>query len=304
MNWRTFLKCAAAIAFVVVLVDARHSCGAAAEKQNRPNVLFILADDMGFSDAGCYGGDVRTPNLDALAASGLRFTQHYSTGRCWPSRACILTGYYAQQIRRDGGPGIKLGNRPAWAPLLPELLKGQGYHSYHSGKWHIDGQPKANGFERSWGGERNGCDWDRFFSSKIWEEDGVKAPVKQGESYYSTVAIADHAIACLKLHRKHHADAPFFQYVAFYSPHFPLHALQKDIDSYRDAYLEGWDVMRKRRWERMKQMGIINCPLSDRDEPIKPRWNLSPEKLTEQIGPGEAPFAVAWDTLTDRQKRF
>ena len=275
-----------------------------AGKASKPNVLLIMADDMGYSDAECYGGDIRTPHLSALAAGGLRFTQHYSTGRCWPSRACILTGYYAQQIRRDSMPGIKRGNRPAWAPLLPELLKPCGYSSYHSGKWHIDGTPSDGGFERSWGGERAGCDWDRFFDSKPWKEDEVTAPVKPGESYYSTVAIADHAIQCLKLHKRKYGNKPFLQYLAFYSPHFPLHALQKDIDSYRDAYLEGWDIVRRRRWERMKKMGIINCALSERDTDTVPRWNLAPDQLKERIGPGEAARAVAWDTLTDKQKRF
>ena len=275
-----------------------------AERVSKPNILFILADDMGYSDSECYGGDVRTPNLSALAAGGLRFTEHYSTGRCWPSRACILTGYYAQQIRRDRMAGVKLGSRPKWAPLLPELLKSYGYSSYHSGKWHIDGSPLEGGFERSWGGEKSGCDWDRFFDSKPWKEDGVSAPVKPGEDYYSTVAIADHAIQCLKLHKKQYGDRPFFQYVAFYSPHFPLHALQQDIASYRDAYIEGWDVTRQRRWERMREIGIVNCALSERDTDIFPSWNLKPEQLAERIGAGEAARAVAWDTLTDEQKRF
>ena len=277
---------------------------ARAEESTKPNVLLILADDMGYSDAECYGGDIRTPNLSALAASGLRFTQHYSTGRCWPSRASILTGFYAQQVRRDTMPGIKMGKRPAWAPLLPEMLKRYGYHSYHSGKWHIDGKPTDGGFERSWGGERSGCDWDRYFNSKPWKEDGVSPPVEPGRDYYSTVAIADHAIQCLKLHKRDHGDKPFFQYVAFYSPHFPLHALRKDIDSYRKAYLDGWDIIRQRRWERMKQMGIINCPLSGRDADIVPSWNLKPDQLKARIGPGEAARAVAWETLTQEQKRF
>jgi len=277
---------------------------ARAEKASKPNVLLIMADDMGYSDAECYGGDIRTPNLSALAAGGLRFTQHYSTGRCWPSRASILTGYYAQQIRRDTMPGVKLGKRPAWAPLLPELLKQCGYSAYHSGKWHIDGDPIDGGFERSWGGERSGCDWDRFFDSKPWKEDGVVAPVQPGQDYYSTVAIADHAIQCLRLHQRKHGNKPFFQYVAFYSPHFPLHALRKDIDSYRGAYLEGWDMVRQRRWNRMKEMGIINSALSGRDTDIVPSWNLAPDELKARIGPGEAARAVAWDTLTEEQKRF
>src|SRR6266478_8645953 len=108
-----------------------------ATEPTRPNVLIILADDMGFSDAGCYGGEIQTPHLDFLARNGLRFTQFYNTARCWPSRAAILTGYYAQQVRRDTVPGIPSGTqgvRPAWAKILPELLRPVGYRTYHSGK--------------------------------------------------------------------------------------------------------------------------------------------------------------------------
>jgi len=276
--------------------------------KGKPNILFILADDMGYSDSECYGGEVATPNLAKLAANGLRFTQHYSTGRCWPSRACILTGYYAQQIRRDGMKGVKKGNRPSWATLLPEMLKPYGYKSYHSGKWHIDGSPKDKGagFDRSWGRKEKvlECDDNRFFNSKRWQEDELSAPVKPGKKYYSTVAIADHSIACLKLHKKNNSSDPFFMYTAFYSPHFPLHAMQKDIDKYRDAYLEGWDVIRQRRLKKMTKMGLVNCSLSDREEEIAPGWNLSGDQLKDRIGEGEAGRAVAWDSLTDEQKKF
>src|SRR5262245_42628929 len=122
----------------------------AAEK---PNVVIILADDMGFSAAGCYGGEISTPNLDALAKNGLRFTQFYNTARCWPTRASVLTGYYAQQVRRDTVPGVRSGGggtRPEWAKLLPEMLHPLGYRSYHSGKWHVDGKPLQNGFDHSY----------------------------------------------------------------------------------------------------------------------------------------------------------
>lgn len=308
MNRRKFLK---AVGLTVAASTAGVTVGAEDDKtpdrpkgKGRPNVVLILADDMGFSDPGCYGGDIQTPNLDALAAKGLRYTQCYSTGRCWPTRACILSGYYAQQVRRDKARGLRMGPRPRWGRLLPEWIKPLGYHSYHSGKWHIDGSPKSAGFERSWGAQGNGCDWDRFFATKRWTEGNEKAPVKPGEPYYSTVAIADHAIACLKLHRKHHGDEPFFQYVAFYSPHFPLHAMQKDIDRYRGHYAAGWDEMRKRRWQRMKEMGIIGCPLSARDEDVIPGWNCSQRVLEKYISPGEAGHAVAWDTLNDEQKKF
>ncbi|MDF1784737.1 MAG: sulfatase-like hydrolase/transferase, partial [Verrucomicrobiales bacterium] len=117
------------------------------------NILLILADDLGFSDLGCYGSEIATPNLDALAKEGSRLTQFYNTARCWPSRAAILTGYYPQQIRRDSVPGVKSGGggkRPLWAPLLPTLLKPKNYRSYHSGKWHLDGMPVAQGFDHSY----------------------------------------------------------------------------------------------------------------------------------------------------------
>src|SRR5947209_9239094 len=107
---------------------------ASAAAPAKPNVLLILADDLGYGDLGCYGGEIKTPNLDKLAADGLRFTQFYNTARCWPSRAALLSGYYPQQVNRDPP-----GKRPPWAALLPDLLKGAGYRSYHSGKWHVDG---------------------------------------------------------------------------------------------------------------------------------------------------------------------
>src|SRR5262245_2883881 len=176
-------------------------CGrAGAAEAPRPNVLIVLADDLGFSDLGCYGGEIRTPNLDRLARDGLRFTQFYNTARCWPTRAALLTGYYAQQVRRDkqpGVPGSAVGARPAWAPLLPELLRPAGYRSYHSGKWHIDGKPLAQGFDRSYLLQDQG----RFFNPKTHSEDDQPLPeVKAGSGYYATTAIADHAVKCLKEH--------------------------------------------------------------------------------------------------------
>ncbi len=308
MKRREFLKtCFAGLAGVSAVGSLVSCTSQFHSKHNtkKPNVLLIMADDMGYSDAECYGGEVATPNLNKLAANGLRFTQHYSTGRCWPSRACILTGHYAQQIRRDKMEDIKMGDIPSWAPLLPEMLKPYGYKSYHSGKWHIHGtSPKEGSFDRSWGRQKHGCDWDRFFDSKQWQEDEFSAPVKEDQKYYSTVAIADHSIACLKLHKKNHPSSPFFLYTAFYSPHFPLHAMQKDIDKYRDAYLEGWDVIRQQRWKKMKKMGLVNCPLSDKATDIVPHWNFKPDKLKKLIGEGETGRAVDWESLTDEQKKF
>ncbi|OGV63816.1 MAG: arylsulfatase [Lentisphaerae bacterium RIFOXYA12_FULL_48_11] len=270
----------------------------------KPNFLVILVDDMGFSDTGCYGGDIRTPNIDKLAGNGLRFTQFYNTGRCWPSRACILTGYYAQQVRRDELPGIAGGGhgaRPKWAPLLPKLLKPLGYRSYHSGKWHVDGKPVEQGFDLSYQYD----DSDRHFLpqkalDKIEKPLGSESP----EGYYATTATADQAIRQLREHASQHTGTPFFSYVAFTEPHFPVQALQEDINRYRDAYLKGWDKVRDERWARMKEKGIVNCGLSKLDSDIVPGWNLKPEDLKKDIDSGEAAFAVSWDSLSDEQKRF
>ena len=250
--------------------------GSAAAQARSPNVLLILADDLGFADLGCYGGQIETPNLDALAAGGLRFSQFYNTARCWPTRGSILTGFYAQQIRRDGLPGLAGGgksDRPSWANLLPVYLKPQGYRSYHSGKWHIDGAPLANGFDHSYELD----DHTRFFNPQNHKEDGVSLPpIAADSNFYVTTYIADHAIKCLREHAEQHADKPFFQYVAFTAPHFPLHALKDDIAKYRGRFSAGWDRLRAQRLESLKKQGLVACELSS-PTPGLPEWS----KLSE-----------------------
>jgi arylsulfatase len=270
----------------------------------RPNILIILADDMGFSDAGCYGGEIATPNIDRLAADGLRFTQFHNTARCWPSRAALLSGFYAQQVRRDTLPGVVSGTkgvRPAWARLLPEMLKPLGYRSYHSGKWHIDGLRLKAGFDRSYSLE----DHDRYFSPRSHFEDDRKLPAVEPESgYYTTTAIADHAIKYLREHAEQHAQEPFFQYLAFTSPHFPLQAPAEDIARQQGKYDVGWDEIRKQRWQRQRDLGLLNAELPPRDAKTIPPWNLAEAELQKRIGPGEVGYAVAWDELTKEQKQF
>ena len=291
------MRCTLSVAYALVLsVPAT-----AADAPKTPNVLLILADDLGFSDLGCYGGEIDTPNLDALATGGLRFTRFYNTARCWPTRGAILTGYYAQQIRRDTVPGVTSGNagtRPAWARLLPELLKPHGYHSYHSGKWHIDGLPLGNGFERSYSLN----DHDRHFAPKNHTEDDKKLPPADPKSgYYSSTAIADHAIAQLTGHFAKHPGAPFFGFVAFTAPHFPVQAPPADVAKYRKKYLAGWDEMREQRWKRMKDLALGDT-LSDIERDIGPPY-ARPDDI-KKLGPNELNRPLAWKDLTPEQRAF
>ncbi len=268
----------------------------------RPNVLVILADDLGFSDLGCYGGEIETPNLDRLANGGLRFTQFYNTARCWPTRAALLTGYYAQQVRRDTIPGITSGGRgkrPAWGRLLPEVLKPHGYRSYHSGKWHLDGMPLDSGFDRSYYLRDQG----RFFNPKVhYEDDRKLPPIRPGTGYYATTAIADHAIRCLREHAERYAERPFFHYLAFTAPHFPLHALPEDIARYRQRYRKGWDAIRAERWQRIRSMGIVTADLSAVERDVGPPYHF-PQAL-EALGAAEVNRPLPWSQLTEGQREF
>lgn len=261
-----------------------------------PNVVVILADDLGFSDLGSYGSTIATPNLDRLARRGLRFTQFYNTARCWPSRAALLTGNYPQQVNRDPA-----GQRPKWAALLPDLLKPAGYRSYHSGKWHVDGPVLAGGFEHSY----LVVDQDRYFGPRDHQLDDVPLPLPGPEEhYYATTAIAGHAIGWLVRHTREHAKDPFFLYLAFTAPHFPIMAPAEDIARYRERFAHGWDRERERRSARMKTLGIVASGLSALEPAVVPTWNLPDENLAQSIGAKEVGHAVAWRDLTETQKRF
>ncbi len=266
----------------------------------KPNVLIIFADDLGYSDLGCYGGEIATPNLDALAHGGLRFSQFYNTGRCWPSRAALLTGYYAQQVRRDKVEGLRAGGqgtRPRWAPLVTEFLRPLGYRNYHTGKWHIDGKPLQNGFDHSFeigGGQNN------FFSAAGITVD--EKPTAQTADYYVTVAAADHAIRCLKEHAERFAGQPFFHYLAFTAPHFPLHAPAADIARYRDRYREGWNVIAAERHARLTKLGLVTHARPEMERNVGPPYPF-PEAIAK-LGPNEVNRPIAWSELNPAQQEF
>lgn len=273
-----------------------------AATRDRPNFLVILADDLGYSDLGCYGGEIQTPSLDSLAAGGLRYTQFYNTARCWPTRAALLTGYYPQQVGFDALPDLPKSDRrqrPPWARLLPNYLRSLNYRSYHSGKWHLDGGPIAGGFDRSYSLN----DQDRYFSPRQHTlDDRPLPPAKRNDGYYATTAIADHAIDFLEEHAEKHADKPFFQYVAFTSPHFPLHALPEDIARYADRYRVGWDVIRRQRWQRIEQMLRLPCELSALEPSIGPLHAFA--RTSAILGPREIYREQAWNELTKDQQAF
>jgi arylsulfatase A-like enzyme len=275
--------------------------GAAHGQDRRPNILLIVADDMGFSDAGCYGGEINTPNLERLAAGGLRFTQFYNTGRCWPTRSSLLTGYYPQQIRRDALPdlaGGAQGVRPAWAQLLPQMLPPQ-YRSYHSGKWHIDGDRLAGGFAHSYSLE----DHNRNFNpDSHFEDDKKLAPVKIDAPYFTSTAIADYAIKFLVDHATNYRDRPFFQYLCFTSPHFPLQAPQVDIDRCRDRYTKGWEKIRTDRGEALSALGIAKHAIPQFERDVGPPRD-NPQALTI-LGAGEVNRPLPWSELTPQQQSF
>ncbi len=270
----------------------------AATTAGKPNLILILADDMGFSDAGCFGGEIDTPNLDRMASTGLRFTQMYSTARCGPSRNCLMTGYYAQQTACDV---MTPGKVPAYTRFIPEYLKPLGYRSYHSGKWHlkfVTGQAGV-GFDHSY----NMMDELRFFTQRRHELDGEPLPTP-GPGYYSTTAISDYAVGFLKEHQKQYAAQPFFLYLAPHAPHFPLQAPAEDIARYKDRFAEGWDTARERKLQKMQRMGLVNCGLAPLEPNMWTKWNTPDDELREKVGPGEVTRAVPWSTLSLEQKRF
>ena len=278
----------------------------------QPNIVFILADDMGHSDLGCFGAEIiETPNIDQLARHGLRFTNFYNTGRCWPTRTSLLSGYYPHQVLSDPIQGLDYENvtvRPVNETWLPALLKAHGYSCYHSGKWHIFRRfPERRemnhwevGFDHSYRTEDG-----RHLRPRLLLEDGDSIALPQpGAEYEASVAIVDHAIKYLKEHHRNKPGQPFFEYIAFIAPHFPLQAMQSDIDMYREKFLLGWDELRIYRAENREVMGFDAHKIHALEPERFAPWNLTPEELVAQIDPAETGRAIPWDDLTTPQQEF
>jgi len=246
------------------------------KKSSRPNILLIMADDMGYSDIGCYGGEINTPNLDKLAQDGLRFTQFYNGARCCPTRASLLTGI-SPHLAGMGGmvrPKPSEEENPYQGYLntqcvtLAEVLKPAGYRTYMTGKWHV-GEfrsvfPVDRGFDKYYGlisGAMNYWNIAKGKRKKIhrtFAEDTTVINDQINNGFYSTTAYTDKAISYLDNHFTNHQDSPFFLYIAHQAPHWPLHAPDSAIAKYRGKYMGGWDNLRQERYQRMLEMGLVD----------------------------------------------
>ena len=283
------------------------SCGtgknAEEGKRERPNILLILADDLGYSDLGCYGGEIHTPNLDRLAQNGLRFSRFYNAGRSCPTRASLLTGLYPHQagIGRmtfdDHLPGYR-GTMTHNGVTIAEALKQNGYQTGMIGKWHVaetplrpdqrewlahqvqhdefapkENYPTHRGFDNFYGTIYGVVDYFDPFSLVNGEE-----PVKDvPNNFYSTIALSDSAVSYIDRYAK--SEKPFFMYLAYHSPHWPLHALEEDIRKYEDVYKVGWEAIRDARYERMKKLGLFKDQsdfLSNRQSAKE--WETNPDR--------------------------
>jgi arylsulfatase A-like enzyme len=259
----------------------------------KPNIIIILADDMGYSDIGCYGSEINTPNIDRLAKNGIRFTQFYNAARCSPSRASILTGLYPHQAGMGGNakshqnskPGPYQGYINNSSLTVAELLKSAGYYTAISGKWHLGDTsphwPLDRGFDNFFGlinGAANFFDISRGrFPDRKTLHLIDSTEYEQPEDFYMTDAITDHALSFMQ--KKKSEEKPFFLYLSYTAPHWPMHARQEDIDKYRGKYLKGWDVLREERLERLISSGLISGPLPEiHRDPSVPEW----ESLTEE----------------------
>ena len=273
------------------------ACAQAGEPA-RPNILIILSDDMGWSDIGCYGGEIDTPNLNKLASEGLRFTQFYNCARCCPTRASLLSGQYPHMAGEghmtsdDHRPGYR-GELNQNCMTIAEVLRGAGYRTYAVGKWHVARDMKPEGPKYNWPLQRG---FDKFYGTitgagSYYDPTTLcrggntfitpeNDPEYHPQSFYYTDAIADNAITFLQAHEKEAAQQPFFMYLAFTAAHWPMQARPVDIAKYAKANSDaGYDAVRQARVERLKKMGMIDP--NWKPAPTVGDWDKVPHKAWE-----------------------
>ncbi len=279
-----------AVAAAVAISSASTMAAPATTRPARPNIIVILADDLGFSDLGCYGSEIATPNLDRLASGGLRFSQFYNAARCCPSRAAILTGQFPHdagvgRMTKDLGTPSYRGRVNPQSVTIAEVLRQAGYHCLMSGKWHLGERrphwPIDRGFDHYYGLLGGASSYFDLWPNRRMAIDGeLYRP--DPRHFFMTDAITDRAIGYLDDYGRR--PEPFFLYVAYTAPHAPLHAPPEDIARYRGRYRAGWDELRRRRYTRMVELGVIDSKwaLSPRD-PLVPPWDDVKDKDLEDL---------------------
>ena len=311
MKRRDFLKAAGLSAASLAVPGCVSRSRGTPGGDKRPNIILIMADDMGYSDIGCYGGEVYTPNINSLAANGVRFTQFYNTARCCPTRASLLTGLYPHQggighmtleddARRQefdyGYPSYR-GSLNHDCVTIAEALKPAGYHTLMSGKWHVgtfEGMwPTDRGFDQYFGIIRGACNFFNPSPESLLVHNEQR--IKPDDSFYTTDAFTDYAISFVSDASKAD-DNPFFLYLAYNAPHWPLHAWPEDVAKYRGKYRKGWDAIREERYERMIKMGLVKekWALSDRDAPA---WEDVPDEKKDELDYRMAIYAAQIDRM-------
>ena len=288
-----FRSCLCWFAFMAMAIDGLNAglvSTSSAEEANRPNVILVLVDDMGWSDLGCYGGEIQTPNLDRLASRGLRFSQFYNCAKCETTRATLLSGRYHPEV------GIaKLEN----CATLAEVMRGAGYQTWMTGKWHMTKNPLDRGFQRYFGHLSGATNF--FIGDETFRLDREIFEVpKQG--FYTTDANTDYAIQFIQERDK---DQPFFLYLAHNAPHYPLQAPEEDVLKYRGKYAQGWDQLRERRLEKIKKMELLpdSVRLSPRPDDI-PNWNELSEEERDQQDLVMATYAAMIDRVDANMGRL
>jgi arylsulfatase len=277
--------------FAVVAWHLVSPLQAYAKSDERPNIVLILADDLGFSDIGCYGGEIRTPNLDRLAKDGLRFTQFYNCAVCVTTRAALMTGLHPRR-----GSGNLLRDDMV---TIAEVMRDAGYHTSLTGKWHLGSsaprRPTDRGFEEYYGVASGCCNFfDPSLPDPVFYNGGKRRPflhntqrvTEFGDDYFTTDAFAAHAVQ--QIERFARDDAPFFVHACFTAPHFPLHAKPEDIARYQGKYKAGYFAMREQRYKRMMELGIV-----------KPHWKLS--AADHRLGEFRYDYDITpWEEVEDR----
>lgn len=308
--WVSLFACTVAAESPSLAEASAYAKGPADKSEGRPNIVLIMADDMGYSDLGCYGSDIPTPHLDRLAENGLRFTRFYNSARCCPTRAALMTGLYPHQTGIGWMTAANLGFKGYTGDLntdcrtMAECLKDAGYATYLSGKWHLTYSkhvgpkgpkgtwPRQRGFDRFYGMLQGG---GSYYTPRLTLDN---EPLSPDEDYYLTDGITDYACRFLDEHFEKNDASPFFLYLAHYAPHVPLHARPDDIAKYRGSFKAGWDVMREEKHRRMIEMGIVDSGVTLPEKGKATRdWNKLSDEEREGMALRMAIYAAQVDVM-------